>query len=134
METQCPHQSRQRRQRVVFSLPSRRALFRGKENFSWLLFVAVETVYGRDGAEQAVLFAVDSSGEVERVGRSGCAVVTERERPQSIDGQDGIVRVFHETQEFVGEAVKGGDPAAAEIADENGVAELTKIARGPDNS
>src|SRR5260370_35903251 len=39
--------------------------------------------------------------------------------------------MVQEADELVGEAVERRDPSAAEIADENGVAELAKIARGP---
>src|SRR5260370_28712200 len=39
--------------------------------------------------------------------------------------------MVQEADELVGEAVERRDPSAAEIADENGVADLAKIARGP---
>src|SRR5438552_10680386 len=99
-----------------------------------LFFVAVEAVDGRDGAEEAVLFAVNASGEKQSVRGPGVRVVAEREGPEPIDRQDGIVGILYEADEFVGEAVERGNLAAAEIADENGVAELAEIARGPDNS
>src|SRR5437016_1748955 len=99
-----------------------------------LLFVAVETVDRSDGAEEAVLFIVYAGSEKQSVCRSGAGVIAERERPQSVNGQDGVVRILQEAHEFVGEAVKRGDPTTAEVAHENGVAELTEIARGPNNS
>jgi len=99
-----------------------------------LFFVAVEAVDRRDRAEEAVLFAVNAGSEEQSVRWPGVCVVAEGERPKPIDGQDGIVGILHEADEFVREAVEGGNLAAAEIAYENGVAELAEIARGPDNS
>src|SRR6266478_2959826 len=81
-----------------------------------------------------LFLAVDASCEKQSVRWPGVPVVAEGERPQSIDGQDGIVGVLHEAHELIGEAIESGNPAAAEITDENGVAELTKVARGPDDS
>ena len=111
-----------------------RAFFFVLRKFTNLFFVAVEAVRRRDGSEKSVLFVIDAGGEIQRVGQSGSTIIGKRERPKSIDGQYGIVWVLHEAHELVGEAVKRGDPPAAEIADKNGVAELTKIAGGPDHS
>src|SRR5260370_30495572 len=102
-----------------------------KKRFDDLLFVAVEAVEGRDGAEEAVDFIVDTGGEKRSVGWSGASVVAESERPQAVDGHERAIGILHEADELVGEAVERRDPSAAEIADENGVAELAKIARGP---
>src|SRR5438552_2288801 len=99
-----------------------------------LLFVAVKAVERHYGAEEAVLFAVNAGSEEQSVRWPGVCVVAEGERPKPIDGQDGIVGILHEADEFVGEAIERGNLAAAEIAYENGVAELAEIARGPDNS
>src|SRR5207237_6840033 len=76
----------------------------------------------------------NAGGEEQSVRWPGVRVVAEGERPKPIDGQDGIVGILHEADEFVREAVERGNLAAAEIAYENGVAELAEIARGPDNS
>src|SRR5882724_11921240 len=99
-----------------------------------LFFVAVESIDGGDGAKEAVLLTVNSSGEKQSVGwsspvfrGSGVAIVAEGEGPESINGEDGIVGVLHEAHEFVREAVEGGNAAAAEIADENRIAELAEI-------
>ena len=55
----------------------------------------------------------------------------ESERPQSVDGHEGIVGILQESFELVRETVECRDPAAAEIADENRVAELAEITSGP---
>ena len=86
-----------------------------------LFFVAVETVDGRDGAEEAVLFAVNAGSEEQSVRWPGVRVVAEGERPKPIDGQDGIVGILHEADEFVREAIERSNLATAEIANENGV-------------
>ena len=104
-----------------------------------LLFVAVEAVYGLDSAEEAVLFAVNAGGEKQRVRGSGpvfggVAIVPEGERPESIDDHDGIIRILHEADEFVGEAIERGNAATPKIADENSVAKFSEIAGGPDNT
>src|SRR6266704_418011 len=99
-----------------------------------LLLVAVQAVDGCNGTEETIVFAIDSGGEEQRVGRSGGSVVGKGERPESVDSQDGIVGILHEAHEFVGEAVESSNPATAEVADENGVTELTEVARGPDNA
>src|SRR6266481_3077135 len=99
-----------------------------------LLFVAVEAIHGSDGAEQTVPLAVNARGEKQCVRGSGARVIAKRERPQSVNGQDGVVWILQETHEFVGESVKGGDPTTAEVANQNGIAKLTEITRGPNNS
>ena len=96
-----------------------------------LLFVAVKAVNRSEGAEEAILFVVDTGGEEQSVGQSGSRVVSEGERPQAIDGHERVVGVPHPADEFVGEAVERSNPAAAEVAYENDVAELAKIASGP---
>src|SRR5258708_3192996 len=96
-----------------------------------LLFVAVEAVEGSERAEEAVVFIVDAGGEKQGVRGSGSRVISESERQQDRDGQKRIIGILKEADEFVGEAVECGDPAATEIADEDGVAELAEIARGP---
>src|SRR5260370_1335139 len=101
-----------------------------KEPLAPLLFVTVEAVEGSEGAEEAVLFVVDSGGEEQGVGRSGGRVVPEGERPQAVDGHERAIGILHEADEFVGEAVERGDPSAAEIGDENGIADLAEIASG----
>src|SRR5438132_2017162 len=98
-----------------------------------LFFVAVEAVDGRDGAEEAILFAVNAGGEKQSVRGPGVRVIAKRERPQTVNGQDGVIRILHESHEFVGEAIESGNLATAEITDKNGVAELAKVARGPHN-
>ena len=99
-----------------------------------LLFVAVEAVHGSDRAEQTVLFAVNACGEKQSVRGPGGRIIAKRERPQSVNGQDGVIWILQETHEFVGESVKGGDPTTAEVANQNGIAKLTEITRGPNNS
>src|SRR5467141_3492040 len=107
-----------------------------REDRAALLFVAVETVNRRDGAEEAVSFIVDAGGEEQSVSRSGSvfggvAIVSEGERPQAINGHERAIGILNEADELVREAVERGDPSAAEIADENGVAELAEIASRP---
>ena len=99
-----------------------------------LFFVAVEAVDGRDGTEKAILLSVNASGEEQSVRGPGVSVIAKGKGPKSIDSQDGVIRIPHEADEFVGEAIERGNLATSEIADENGVAELAEIARGPHNS
>ncbi len=42
--------------------------------------------------------------------------------------------ILHKTFKFVGEAVECGDPSAAKIANQDGIAEFAEIARGPHDS
>ncbi len=104
------------------------------KELSCLLFVAVEAVYGRDGPEEAVLFAVGAGSEEHSVGRSSGPIVSECEGPQAVNEHKRVIGILYETDEFMREAVERSDPAAAEIADENGVAELAKITRGPNDA
>src|SRR5260370_4877667 len=96
-----------------------------------LLFVAVEAVEGSERAEESVVSIVDAGGEKQGVGRSGSRVISEGEGPQAVDFHKRIIGILQEADEFVGEAIECGNPAATEIADEDGIAELAKIARGP---
>jgi len=82
---------------------------------------------------KTVLFIVDTGGEEQCVRRAGSTIVPESERPQSIKEHKRIVGVGvpHEADEFMREAVECSDPSAAEVAHENGVAELAEIASGP---
>jgi hypothetical protein len=123
-----------KKRETAAGLPSPGLVFCSCLELAGLLFVAVEAVEGCKSSEEAVLFVVDTGGEEQSVGRSGTRIVAEGERPQAIDGNERVVGIPHPADEFVGEAVEGGDPAAAEIADQNGVAEFTEIARGPNNS
>src|ERR1035437_9668992 len=77
---------------------------------------------------------VRASGEKERGRRAGRRAIAKSERPEAVDDYQRIIWIFHEAKELVGKAVEGGDPAAAEIADEDGVAELAEITRSPDDS
>src|SRR5882724_12062246 len=126
------------RQRTLIACRPSPCCFIVGGNSLCLFFVAVEAVDGSDGAKEAVLLTVNASGEKQSVGwsspvfrGSGVAIVAEGERPKSVDGENGIVGVLHEAQEFVSEAVESSNVAATEIADENGVAELAEIASGP---
>src|SRR5260370_18357557 len=96
-----------------------------------LVFVGVEAVEGGEGDGEAVVFSVDAGGEKQGVRRSGSRVISEGEGPQAVDFHKRIIGILQEADEFVGEAIECGNPAATEIADEDGIAELAKIARGP---
>src|SRR5277367_2915565 len=85
-------------------------------------------------AEKAMRFVVGAGGKEQRGGWTGVAVVSEGERPESINGQNRVVRILHETDKFLSEPVVCGDPAAAEITHEDAVAENAEIARRPDHS
>ena len=85
-------------------------------------------------AEEAIRFVVGAGGEEQSSGRAGGAVVTEGQGPDAVNKDEGIVWLEDEADEFLGEAVEGGDPAATEITHENGVAELAEVARSPDDS
>src|SRR5580704_1017780 len=85
-------------------------------------------------SEKAVRFMVGAGRKEQRCGWSGTAVIAEGERPESIDGQNRVVRILHEADKFLREPVVSSDPTAAEIAHENAVAENTKIAGSPNNS
>src|SRR5438552_14851987 len=126
--------TKKRRQRTSVHLPPLRAGYFSEQSSRCLFFVAVEAVDRRDRAEEAILFAVNAGGEKQSVRWPGVRVVAEREGPEPIDRQDGIVGILDEADEFVREAVERGNLAAAEIAYENGIAELAKVACGPDNS
>src|SRR5690349_11053236 len=83
------------------SAASSRNVISGKYTSRRLLFfVAVKAVGGRDGAEEAVLLTVRTSGEEQSVGRAGSRIIAKREGPQSINGHDGIIRILHEADEF----------------------------------
>src|SRR5579859_1262697 len=101
-----------------------------------LFFVAVLFGnYWRERAEETVLFAIEAGGEKQRCGGARAAVVAEGQRPQTVDEDERIICIVaHEADKFPGEAVEGGNPAAAEITDEDGVAELAEVARGPDHA
>ena len=79
-------------------------------------------------------FIVGAGAEIECGRRAGGGTVAKSQRPQSVDGENRVIGVLHEADELVGEAIEGGDPAAAEIADEDGVAEDAEITRRPDNA
>ena len=85
-------------------------------------------------AEEAVHLVVGASGEPQSGRGAGGAVVAEGQGPNSVDEYSGVVGIEDEADEFLGEAVEGGNPAAAEIAHEDGVAELAEVARSPDDS
>jgi hypothetical protein len=100
-----------------------------------LLFVAVLFgEYGCQRAEEATRFIVGSCGKPQSGRGTGGAIIAEGQGPNTVDQYPGVVGIEDEADEFLGEAVEGGDPAAAEIADENGVAELAEVARSPDDS
>lgn len=96
-----------------------------------LFFVAIEAVDGRNRPEQAIRFTVDSCSEEQSVSGSRRPIVSKREGPESVDGQQGVVGIRQESFELVRKTIKRSDPAAAEIADENRIAELAEIASGP---
>src|SRR2546429_1759562 len=84
-------------------------LFPKKKIPERLRFVAVEAIRRSELAEQTVLFIVDTGGEEQGVRRAGSPIVPERERPQTVNGHDGIIGILQEADEFVSESVKGGD-------------------------
>jgi len=102
-------------------LPSLRARLFRRKTPRRSFFVAVEAVDRRDRAEEAVLLTVNAGGEKQSVRGPGVRVIAEGKGPQTIDGQDGIVGILHEADEFVREAIERSNLATAEIANENGV-------------
>src|SRR2546427_9401167 len=84
---------------------------------------------GNQRAEQAVLLVVETSGEEQRGRGTRAASIAESEGPQSVNGQDRVVRVPHQSKEFSGKGVERGDLAAAELPDQEFAAEFAEIAR-----
>src|ERR1039457_6732835 len=88
--------------------------------------VVVRFLRHRDeAAEQAVGFAVQSGGKVERVRHTGRAVIPKRNAPQTINNDGVVMGVFEKTPE-VAVGFKGHDGAAAEVADEEFVLVLAE--------
>ena len=58
-------------------------------------------------------------GEEQGGRRASGSVVAESQRPDPVNKDEGIIRPKDEADELFSEAVKGGDPAATEIADES---------------
>src|ERR1700690_4241051 len=79
-------------------------------------------------------FLSGARGKEERRSRSSRSAVAERQRPQPINGKNRIVRILYEPDELVRKAVIGRDPAAAEVANQNRVAELAEVSRCPHHS
>src|SRR4051794_35172933 len=86
-----------------------------------------------NGAEQAILLVVGPSGEEQRVG--GAVVgraLTERERPEAVDGQRAAgvgTELPGRQEEPVEELVIGGHAAVAEVADEEIAREAAEARR-----
>src|ERR1700730_15115055 len=101
------------------------------------MLLDVSVLFGGDRsqrAEQAMRFAIGTGREEQRGGWTSRGVVSEGQRPQSIDDQNRTVRIVQEADELASEAVVCRDLAAAEIAHEYGIAEETEIARRPNDS
>src|SRR5271165_1606035 len=112
--------------------PRRLVLFAGCRE---LLYGTVVLCWQRsESTEESVLLAVQASGEIECSGRTCAGVIAEGEGPQAVDGHQGIVGILQEAEELVIEAVEGGNPATAEVAHEDGIAEDAEVARRPDHS
>src|SRR5438270_13774325 len=83
-------------------------------------------------------FVLNAGGKEECRGGPGTGigdiVVAEGKRPESIDGQEGVVRILQESEEFVGEAIERRDPSAAEVSYQDRIAELAEVTRSPDDS
>src|SRR5439155_27039651 len=73
---------------------------------------------GNERAEQAIRLIVETGGEEQRGRGTRAASIAESEGPQSVNGQDRVVRVAHESKEFSGKGVERGDLAAAELPDQ----------------
>src|SRR5215471_11432928 len=62
------------------------------------VFVFMRFLRGRDDAtEQAVGLAIQAGSEVERVGHTGFAAISERQPPQTINRNGLMICVFEET-------------------------------------
>src|SRR5690242_5370144 len=81
---------------------------------------------GRQRAEQAVGFVVQSGGEKQRIARAGCRVVSEAEAPKPVD-VDGLSFRAAEQPFKLAVRVECRDLAAAELADQEPVAPLAEI-------
>lgn len=86
------------------------------------------------GAEKPVCFAIEAGGEIQGSCRPGVAVIAKCERPQAVDEHERAGRILQEFKEFMRESVERGDPAAAEVSDQDAVAEFAEVARGPDHA
>src|SRR5262245_10259343 len=78
-------------------------------------------------AEQAIHLIIDAGGEVEGVLVASGGAVAEGQGPEAVDGDRLSRFVLHQSQESAGRGIVGGDPAAAEIADEQCIAELSEV-------
>src|SRR2546423_2903235 len=92
------------------------------EIYPRLLFVSVQSVNWGYRAEQPVHFVLNAGGEKERRRRAGIGVISKSQGPQTVDRQDGIVRVLHEGDKFPSEAIEGSDATAAKITHQNRIA------------
>src|SRR6516165_4773217 len=98
---------------------SRRLSDRLRERRFWLSLLVLPHRSNR--AEQTILLAVRTRGEIERIG-AGCAPAAQGQLPQPVDNQGLAVGAI----EFVDESparVEHVDLAVAEIADEDVAAE-----------
>src|SRR6185503_9756432 len=66
----------------------------------------------------------------ERRGRTSAGIIPEAQRPEPVDHQRAAVHATNQAVEFSGCRIKCGDLSAAEIADENHVAESAEAGGG----
>src|SRR5260370_17861242 len=78
---------------------------------------------GLDGAEQPVCFVVPAGGEEQRGRVAGQAAVAEGQAPQPVDGDRVPGWVLQLAEERAGRRVEGADPAVAEVAHQQVIAE-----------
>jgi hypothetical protein len=89
---------------------------------------------GEQCAEKAVRLAVGASRKEQGVVGAGAGTVAESEGPEAVNCESAAVVGLHRADEAAGDRIKCGDLAAAEIADQDFVAELAEFAGGKSDS
>src|SRR4030095_11136912 len=104
-------------------------------NLRTAISLAVAGLIGCAGCkrtEQAILFIIGSSGEIQCIHRTivDGAGSTEADGPQSVDpnGLAGAV-INHHAFVLTGERIKSMNPTVTEVADQQAMCELAEIAR-----
>ena len=84
--------------------------------------------YGIDAGEEAVVFVVQSSREIERIRVSSILAVTERDSPKPVVNQ-GVAMSIRDRAEEHTRRIEGVDNTIAKIADEHAPSEVAPGSR-----
>ena len=96
-----------------------------------LIALALLGVDGCKRSKQPIGLALRTGGKKQRSCGTSASIVPEAKSPQSIDFQCSSVRITHVSQKAASDRVKGRDIVAAKVADQDGIAELSKIRSRP---